>query len=80
MLVLSLAVLNDTWDIQNPTNLALPSCDANICYDVKCIASVGSELWIGAGPSVFFLDEESLERRVCWLMHSGTPQYGHSLN
>ena len=64
MIFLAVAVLQDAWDIQNPTKLTLPSCDANN-YDVKCIASVGSELWIGAGPSVFFLDEESLERRVC---------------
>ena len=56
--------MQDTWDIQNPTKLSLPSYDATVCYDVKCIASVGSELWVGAGPSIFFLDEQSLERRV----------------
>jgi hypothetical protein len=59
--------MHETWDIQNPTRLSLPSelisCDTNVCYDVKCIALVGNELWVGAGPSVFFVDEQGLERR-----------------
>ena len=57
--------MQDTWDIQNPTKLSLPSSNATVCYDVKCIAAVGNnEIWVGVGPSIFFLDEQTLERRV----------------
>ena len=57
--------MQDVWDIQNPERVTLPSCNAAICYDVKCIVAIGNnEIWVGAGPSIFFLDEQSLERRV----------------
>ena len=57
--------MQDTWDIHNPARVTLPSSNAAHCYDVKCIAAVGNnEIWVGAGPSIFFLDEQSLERCV----------------
>lgn len=62
---ITFAVMQDTWDIQNPAKLNLPSSNAAVCYDVRCIAAVGNnEIWIGAGPSIFFLDETTLERCV----------------
>ena len=44
--------------------VSLPSADPNEYHDVKCIAEVGNRLWIGAGPSIFLLDEQTLERQV----------------
>ena len=58
-------VVQDTWDIHNPEKVTLPSYNATFCYDVKCITAVGNnEIWVGAGPSIFFLDEQTLDRRV----------------
>ena len=66
-----LSVMQDTWDIQNPARVTLPSSNAAVCYDVKCIAAVGNnEIWVGAGPSIFFLDEQSLERCVSSVAYS----------
>ena len=57
--------MQETWDIQNPAKVTLPSSNAAFCYDVKCIAAIGNnEIWVGAGPSIFFLDEQTLERCV----------------
>ena len=71
-------VVQDTWDIHNPEKVTLPSYNATFCYDVKCITAVGNnEIWVGAGPSIFFLDEQTLERRVsytlyCYFPHEST--------
>lgn len=61
-------VMQETWDIQNPDRIILPNPNLAISQDVKCIAAVGNnEIWVGAGSSIFFLDEQTLERRVSLL-------------
>lgn len=46
------------WDIDNPERITLPCANPNERHDVKCIAAVGDRIWVGAGPSIFFLNAE----------------------
>ena len=57
----------DSWDIENPERITLPTYDPSENFDVKCIAAVGNQVWIGAGPSIFILDGETLNREVCYI-------------
>ena len=56
--------VSPSWDIENPEIVSLPSFDPNIQNDVRCIAGVKDRVWIGAGPSIFFLSAENLQREV----------------
>ncbi len=46
------------WDVENPERISLPSPNINEVYEVQCIAAVSDRIWVGAGPSIFFLDVE----------------------
>lgn len=56
----------DSWDTENPEQISLPTYDPSENFDVKCIAGVGDKVWVGAGPSIFILDGETLSREVSW--------------
>ncbi len=56
--------VSGAWDIDNPEKILLPSSDPNEYYDVKCMAGVGDRIWVGVGPSIFFLDAETHSREV----------------
>ena len=60
----------DSWDTENPERISLPTYDPSENFDVKCIAGVGDKVWVGAGPSIFVLDGETLSREVSWHLAS----------
>ena len=47
------------WDIDNPERITLPCANPNEHHDIRCIACVGDRIWVGAGPSIFFLNAEN---------------------
>ncbi len=47
------------WDVDNPERISLPSPNPNEVCEVQCMAGVGDRIWVGAGPSIFFLDAEA---------------------
>lgn len=59
-----------SWDIENPERITLPSSDPSEYYDVKCLVGVGDRLWVGTGPSIFFLDTETYTREGSIFMDS----------
>ena len=55
------------WDLENPLIITLPSHNPKVQNDVRCIAAVKDRVWVGAGPSIFFLSAENLDCEVCSL-------------
>lgn len=53
-----------SWDLKNPQEISLPSHNPEVQNDVRCIAAVRDRVWVGAGPSMFFLSAESLDCEV----------------
>ena len=56
--------VSPSWDIENPEVVNLPSSNPEVQNDVRCIAAVKDRVWVGAGPSIFFLSAENLQREV----------------
>lgn len=54
----SSTVQSNVWDIDNPERITLPCANPNERHDIKCIAAVEGRIWVGAGPSIFFLNAE----------------------
>ncbi len=46
------------WDIENPERISLPNPIPDEYHDVRTIACVADRIWVGAGPSIFFLNAE----------------------
>ena len=57
-------IVSSSWDLKNPQEISLPSHNPEVQNDVHCIAAVKDRVWVGAGPSIFFLSAESLDCEV----------------
>ena len=58
------SVVSLSWDLKNPQIISLSSHNPEVQNDVHCIAAVKDRVWVGAGPSIFFLSAESLDCEV----------------
>ena len=67
------------WDLENPLIITLPSHNPEVQNDVRCIAAVKDRVWVGAGPSIFFLSAENLQREVITSTHTHIHTLTHTI-
>ena len=54
----ALTVRTNVWDIDNPEKITLPCANPNEQHDIMCMTCVEDRIWVGTGPSIFFLNAE----------------------